>query len=106
MQSEMLEKDFQRFVLIQLRKIPNSFWVKINDRYTSGIPDILGCVAGIFVGLELKTKSKVTAIQAYTLRKIDRANGQAFVVNPENWKKVYALLLKMSELCPQKSSEL
>lgn len=91
-----LEKDFQRKVLQKLRVIPHSWWTKINDRATIGLPDILGSVAGFFVGIELKTRSKVTQIQAYTLRKIGATGAQAFVVTPDNWDEVYALLLELS----------
>jgi Holliday junction resolvase len=100
-----LEKDFQRLVLKRLREIRGSWWVKINDRVTSGLPDIIGCVAGIFIAIELKTKSKVTALQAYTLKKIDAANGQTFVVNPENWPQVLEMILKFSALHPKKPTE-
>lgn len=91
-----LEKDFQRGVLKKLRELPHSFWVKINDRVTIGLPDIVGSVAGIFVAIELKTRSKITPIQAHTLRKITESGGLAFVVTPANWKETYALLLKLS----------
>lgn len=93
-----LEKDFQRAVLKKLRTISGSWWIKLNDRVTCGLPDIIGCVAGIFIAIELKTKSKVTALQAYTLRKIDCANGQTFVVRPDNWNDVFELIVKFSKL--------
>ena len=98
MHKEMPEKEFQRVVLKKLRSIPKSYWVKINDRATAGIPDILGCICGVFIAIELKTKSKVTALQAYTLRRISDVHGQAFVVNPENFSRVYTLLQKLAEL--------
>lgn len=101
----MLEKDFQRFVLKKLRELPASWWVKINDRVTVGLPDIIGCVAGVFVAIELKTKSKVTAIQAYTLRRIDAANGEAYVVRPDNFAEVFDHLKRLSLLAPSKPSE-
>ncbi len=99
------EKDFQRTVLKKLRDIRGSFWVKLNDKVTAGLPDIIGCVAGIFIAIELKTKTKVTALQAYTLRKVDRAQGQTFVVNPGNFAAVYSQLLKLAELGESRPSE-
>jgi sulfur transfer protein SufE len=101
----LLEKDFQKKVLKKLREIPHSWWVKLNDRVTSGLPDIVGCVAGVFIAIELKTKSKVTALQAYTLRKIDSANGQTFVATPDNWAEIYQYLIKLSGLSPKKPTE-
>ena len=94
----MLEKDFQSKALKKLREIPNSWWVKLNDRTTIGLPDILGCVSGIFIAIELKTTSKVTAIQAYTLRQIERSNGQSFVMTPSNYWDVIKFLGKLSTL--------
>ena len=93
-----LEKDFQARVLKKLRELPRSYFYKVNDRTTAGIPDIIGCLNGIFIGIELKTKSKVTPIQAYHLRKITEAMGQAFVVTPGNFKEVFEFLKKISKM--------
>jgi hypothetical protein len=93
-----LERDFQAYVLRKLREIPNSWWVKLNDRTTIGLPDIVGCVAGVFFAFELKTKTKVTALQAHTLKKIERAGGQAEVVTPENFDEVYDFVRKTARL--------
>lgn len=95
---DMLEKDFQAWLLGKLRAIPGTIWWKINDQSTIGLPDVCGCVAGVFFALELKTKSKVTAIQAYTLKKVDRAGGQSFVVTPGNAKEILAFVVKLSHL--------
>ena len=95
-----LEKDFQVRVLKKLRELPNSYFYKANDRTTAGIPDIIGCIAGIFFAFELKTKSKVSPIQAYHLRKIEDAGGQSFVVTPENWPKIYVFLKKIATKFP------
>lgn len=92
-----LEKDFQAAFLKRLRLIPNSWWTKINDRVTVGLPDIFGCVAGWAVVIELKTRSKVTKIQAFTLRKIGNTGAHAFVVTPDNADEVYAFLLELSQ---------
>lgn len=93
-----LERDFQDHVLKKLREIPNSWWVKINDRNTIGLPDIIGCVAGVFFAIELKTRSKLSAIQAYTLRKIDASGGQSFVCTPENFVEILAFIKKTALL--------
>jgi hypothetical protein len=90
------ERDFQREVLKKLRTLPKSWFVKLNDRTTVGLPDIVGCICGVFVALELKTKSKVTALQAYTLGKIDHARGLAYVVTPETWGEVWTFLQRIA----------
>jgi len=94
----LYEKDFQREVLKKLRLIPNSWWTKINDRVTIGLPDIFGSVGGYAVVLELKTRSKVTRIQAYTLKKIGQTGAIALVVCPANWDDVFSFLLEVSQM--------
>lgn len=47
----------------------------------AGIPDLLGCVSGLFFALEVKMpKGKVSDIQIKTIRKIKKAGGHATVV--------------------------
>ena len=69
-----------------------------------GLPDIIGCVGGVFFAIELKTKSKVTAIQAYTLRCIEKAGGQTFVGRPENEKEILEFAAKIAKLGVSKLS--
>lgn len=46
----------------------------------SGVPDIVGCVNGIFFGIECKAPGKTpTALQDRELNKIQQAQGIAFV---------------------------
>lgn len=61
-------------------------------QYTkSGIPDILACVNGYFVGVEVKAQNgKPSELQLHNVRKINQAGGFAFVLYPskfEDFKK-------------------
>lgn len=58
----------------------------IGGAYSSrGIPDIIGCLHGIFFGIEAKAgKGKTTALQDRELQRIREAGGIALVVNEEN----------------------
>lgn len=47
----------------------------------SGLPDIIACVDGMFVGLETKLDTKVTEIQSLIHEKIVEAGGVAVVVH-------------------------
>ena len=48
----------------------------------SGVPDIIVCANGIFVGIECKhTPNTVTALQQANLDAIEKAGGRAYVVN-------------------------
>lgn len=68
-----------------LEKIPCSWWESIQQTGISGTPDILGCVCGIFVAIEIKTESgESSALQTYKLKRIAAARGVALVVQPSN----------------------
>ena len=52
----------------------------------SGVPDIIACVNGYFVAIEVKSnRGKVSKLQEYTLRTIRRSKGYSVVVFPKNW---------------------
>lgn len=56
------------------------FWC-VQDRYTAGIPDIVGCHRGIFFAIELKAEDgKETALQTYNLKRIKRFGGRSISV--------------------------
>lgn len=78
------ESRLTRKILVALREIPGSWWVKIHGGpFQSGIPDIMGCVRGHLYALEVKspeTGHGVTALQAQTIDKINAAGGTARVV--------------------------
>jgi Holliday junction resolvase len=52
---------------------------------TAGTPDILACLDGVFIGIEVKAgKNKPTALQIHALTQIDKAGGLALVINETN----------------------
>lgn len=54
----------------------------------SGIPDMLVCCNGYFIGLELKApKGKPPDLQIYNLREIDKAGGFAILLYPKDFDK-------------------
>lgn len=94
-QPESLLKDK---VLADLHKLPKTYAVKIQQVVIRGTPDILACVNGHFVALELKRDEKQRAepLQLHQLEKILRAGGQTFVVHPLNWPGVLAQLTRLA----------
>lgn len=59
----------------------------------SGVPDIVVCWKGAFIGIECKAgNNKPTALQERELQKIQDAGGVAFVVNEESLVKLTQLL--------------
>jgi Holliday junction resolvase len=63
----------------------------------SGVPDIVACYRGVFIGIECKAgNNKPTALQEAEMRKIREANGFTLVVNEENINDVKVLLRDIS----------
>ncbi len=55
----------------------------------SGVPDIIACYKGRFIGIECKAgTNKPTALQQKNLTDIELADGIALVVNEENIEEV------------------
>lgn len=69
-----------------------------NGMGTHGIPDIVACIRGVFVGIETKAPGKlanVTANQANVLNAIQAAGGIAMVVDnlDDCWQRLFELAL-------------
>lgn len=57
--------------------------VKVIQASKAGVPDILACVGGKFVGFEVKkpeTRKNTSKLQEYNLKKITEAGGKGYVV--------------------------
>jgi Holliday junction resolvase len=64
----------------------------------SGVPDIIVCLKGQFIGLECKAgNNKPTALQERELQRIADAGGQAFVINESNIDRLTPHLIKLAE---------
>lgn len=75
------------------KRIENSIkqWLETNNHWlikvqggvnapSSGVPDILACINGYFVGIEVKTKTGIVSeIQKYQIDRIIKSGGVAFV---------------------------
>lgn len=78
-----MEKDIVAAILRLLKKRPRCFaWKTHGGMYgTAGIPDIIACVGGRFVALEVKQPGgKPTRLQEITLGKVRASGGIAAVV--------------------------
>ena len=61
----------------------------------NGVPDIIGCLHGIFFGIEAKAgKGKTTALQDRELQRIRDAGGVAMIVNEENLDSLKTVLME------------
>lgn len=67
------------------------------NAYTQkGVPDILACVNGYFLAVEVKAdKGRVSPLQLRTIEELKKAGGTALVVKPkdlEDLKKIISFL--------------
>lgn len=60
---------------------------------TSGTPDILACVNGYFVAIEVKAQTgKPSELQLAKIRQIREAGGFAYVVYPSGWDRLKTII--------------
>lgn len=65
----------------------------------AGVPDLLCCVNGYFVGIEVKSDTgKPSALQVWNIEKIREAGGIAMVLYPKDFDKFKSLMLKLVEV--------
>src|SRR5271157_905687 len=81
----MKESDLSRKIKQALQKeFHGSYWFKTaaGPYQTTGLPDIIGCVNGKFVGIEVKMPKRldtVSVLQQSNLDTITKAGGLSFV---------------------------
>ena len=69
-----------------------------NRNTKAGIPDILACVNGYFVGIEVKAQEgKPSALQMYNVRKIRESGGFAVVVYPSGFEELKDFILDLKD---------
>jgi len=92
------ETVFKQRIAPKLHALPNSWWVKVQQVAVRGTPDILGCINGYFIALELKRdeKAPVAKLQAWTHEKILASRGVMLVVYPENWDETFTYLQRIA----------
>jgi len=79
----MLEKDITNLILRYMKTVPDCFAFKEHGGMygTAGLPDVICCIGGRFVALEVKVPGgRLTKLQETTLQKIQRAKGIAHKV--------------------------
>lgn len=88
------EKQFETKIKKYLDSI-DAWHVKFfaNSYTKAGIPDLLCCVSGHAVAIEVKADNgKPSELQLYNIRKIREAGGFAFVVYPSGYEKLKDIL--------------
>ena len=83
------EKQFENKIKTYLEE-KGCWYVKYfaNGFTKAGIPDILACVNGYFVAIEVKASNgKPSKLQLYNRDKIREAEGVSIILYPEQWDK-------------------
>lgn len=77
-----------------------AYFVKFfaNGFTKTGVPDILACVNGYFVGVEVKAQTgKPSELQLHNIDKIRKAGGFAFVLYPSAFPKFKDFVLRLKQ---------
>lgn len=82
------EKKVKRKIVAILKEYGAYYFYPVTGGYgASGVPDVVACINGKFVGIEAKAdmkKNKPTALQVKNLNQIKEAGGIALVIDANN----------------------
>lgn len=103
--SQKPETIFRGRLVKQLRAIPRTLWMTIQQVTKRGDPDLIGCVKcpeceyGRFVAVEVKGtgKDKATELQLHKLLCIRRVGGVAMIVHRGNCEESVEEIRKLGE---------
>jgi Holliday junction resolvase len=93
------EVKVKKRVVEQLKAAGAYYFYPVTGGYgTSGVPDIVVCYRGRFIGIECKAgTNKPTKIQQKNLDTIAECGGVAMVINEDNIEQVSSLLAQITE---------
>lgn len=95
-----MEKNFENKVKKYLKE-QNAWFIKYwgGGAFTkSGIPDLLCCVNGYFVAVELKAPNgKVSEIQKHVINKINEAGGIAIALYPKDYETFKSMIKLLNQ---------
>lgn len=88
------EKNFENKIK-KFLKDRGCWYVKYfaNRNTRAGVPDILACVNGHFVAIEVKAENgKPTELQKWNVEQIKKSGGIALILYPADWERFAALI--------------
>lgn len=91
------ETIFRNRIKPQLESLPRTAVFPIDQSSICGDPDLLLCVRGLFVAIELKVDDTPSKLQIYKLNKVLGAYGISIVATPETWEEIYLFLQKLAK---------
>lgn len=93
------EKAFENKIKKYLDTLPKEWHFKhwAGAYSKAGVPDIIGCVNGRFVGIEVKASNgKPSMLQIRNIKQINDAGGYARIIYPEQFDELKDDLQKIS----------
>ncbi|HCQ5570142.1 TPA: VRR-NUC domain-containing protein [Clostridioides difficile] len=64
----------------------------------SGIPDLLVCCSGKFIGIEVKgDKGKASELQKYNIKEIEKAGGIGIILYPKDFDRFKKMILEIKK---------
>tara|TARA_R100000995_G_scaffold21814_1_gene9203 strand:+ start:2214 stop:2507 length:294 start_codon:yes stop_codon:yes gene_type:complete len=81
-----------------LKELSAYYFYPVTGGYgRSGVPDIIVCYRGLFIGIECKAgKNKPTPLQEKNMEDIRKAGGIALVINEDNVSRLSRILFDLS----------
>lgn len=93
------EKNFENRIK-EFLKSQNCYYVKyFGCGFTkAGVPDLLCCVNGRFVAIEVKAEhGRVSELQRVNIERINKCGGVALVVKPSNFEELKQIIFKLKK---------
>jgi hypothetical protein len=93
------EKKVKAKVVAQLKTLGAYYFYPVTGGYgASGVPDVVGCYKGRFIGIECKANgNKPTALQQMNLDKIAAQGGIALVIDETNVNELKGMIENVLE---------
>lgn len=95
----MREKTFENQIKQELKKM-GAYYVKYFGCGFSqaGVPDILACVNGHFLAIEVKAeRGRISELQRVNIERINKCGGVALVVKPSNFEELKQIIFKLKK---------
>ncbi|SHJ77446.1 VRR-NUC domain-containing protein [Paramaledivibacter caminithermalis] len=95
----MTEKQLQRKVIKFLKFQPNTWFFKVfgGGYQRAGIPDLICCINGVFIAIELKgDNGKPTELQKMNIKNINAAGGIGVILYPKGFKEFKKLIKEVN----------
>lgn len=81
-----------------LKTLKNTMYFSIQQVAILDDPDIVLCMRGKFVALELKARGeRPRPLQRHKLNRVEEAGGFSLVADPDNWERIKKVLTKLDQ---------